>query len=180
MYSAEKRTITTERLILRPFELSDAENCYKHCNNYNIYKSTLYLPYPYPIESALSWIPTHKENFDNDVSYEFAITDKATGEFFGAIGLSNNKNHKNGELGYWIGEEFWNKGYGTEAVKAVIEFAFSEKKLHKVMGKYFASNSASGKVMEKAGMSYEGTLVDHIIKEDNFETLVYYGIINPN
>lgn len=178
MYNAEKRTITTERLTLRPFELSDADRVCDFCNNYNIYKSTLTLPYPYPLDSAISWIRTHEDNFNNNESYEFAITDKNTNELYGAMGLTNNKIHKNGELGYWIGEEYWGNGFATEAAIAVIEFAFSEKHYHKVYARYFASNPGSGRVMEKCGMEKEGLLLQHIYKENKFEDLIYYGIVN--
>ncbi|MCL2235866.1 MAG: GNAT family N-acetyltransferase [Defluviitaleaceae bacterium] len=63
VYDPKARTLTTERLTLRPFDMSDAQRIYEMCNNYNIYKTTLYLPYPYPMEAATSWIPTHEENF---------------------------------------------------------------------------------------------------------------------
>jgi len=177
MYNPNTRTITTERLILRPYELSDAQRVSELCNNYNIYKSTLTLPYPYPIESALAWIPTHEENFKNDKCYEFAIANKTTSELYGAVGLSNHKNNKNGEIGYWIGEEYWGNGYATEALEAIIEFAFTEKGYHKVWGRFFAANPASGKVMQKAGMVKEGVLEEHIIKEGKYHDLVLYGII---
>lgn len=85
MFNQEKRTMTTERLILRPFELSDAKRVSDLCNNYNIYKSTLTLPYPYTIECAISWIEAHEENFINNMYYEFAITDKSINELYGAI-----------------------------------------------------------------------------------------------
>jgi len=177
MYDNKARTITTERLRLRPFELSDAERVSELCNNYNIYKSTLTLPHPYPIESALNWIPTHKENFDNDKSYEFAITDKNTGVLYGAIGLSNIKSHKNGEVGYWIGEPFWGNGYGTEALGALIDFAFNHKNYHRVFARCFESNPASGRVLQKVGMEYEGKQIDHIFKENKYETILMYGIV---
>jgi len=178
MYNPDTRTITTERLFLRPYELSDAQRVSELCNNYNIYRSTLSLPHPYPVESALAWIPTHEENFKNDRCYEFAIADKATGELYGAIGLSNHQNNKNGEIGYWIGEEYWGNGYATEALKAIIDFAFSEKGYHKVWGRLFAANPASGKVMQKAGMVKEGVLAEHIVKEGKYQDLVLYGIVN--
>ncbi|HEY4432547.1 MAG TPA: GNAT family N-acetyltransferase, partial [Paenibacillus sp.] len=76
MFNQEKRTIITERLILRPFELSDAKRVSELCNNYNIYKSTLTLPYPYSLDCAISWIETHEDHFNDNKSYEFAITDK--------------------------------------------------------------------------------------------------------
>jgi RimJ/RimL family protein N-acetyltransferase len=173
----EKAIMSTERLALRLFRKSDANTVATLCNNYNIYKSTLYLPYPYHINDALTWIETHYDNFVADKLYEFAITDKETGEVFGAIALSNNKSCNHGELAYWIGEPYWGRGYATEAAKAVLQFAFKEVKLHKVFARYFSSNIASGKVMEKIGMKHEGILKEHIIKEGKYEDLVYYGIL---
>ncbi|WP_042479196.1 GNAT family N-acetyltransferase [Bacillus ndiopicus] len=177
-YNREKLTITTDRLVLRLFQKTDAEQVAALCNNYNIYKSTMYLPHPYKVEDALTWIEYHHENFLEDRSYELAVTDKETNEVYGAIALSNNKHFNQGELAYWIGEPYWGKGYATEAAKAIVQFAFEEKKLHKVFARYFATNPASGKVMEKIGMDQEGVLKDHIIKDGKYEDLVYYGLIN--
>ncbi|ETT69624.1 acetyltransferase [Paenibacillus sp. FSL R7-277] len=179
IYHRAERMIETERLRLRLFKPTDAKDVSYHCNNYNIYKSTLTLPYPYPLECAVDWIANHKQNFHLDKMYDFAITDKADGQLYGAVGLSNHPSHHNGEIGYWIGEAHWGHGYGTEAARAVIEFAFAEKKYHKVYARHFASNPASGRIMQKCGMSNEGTLKDQIHKNNSYEDLVYYGIINP-
>ena len=84
----------------------------------------------------MAWIPTHDENFVNNKTYEFAVTDRETGELYGAMGLGNNQKHKNGEIAYWIGEEYWGNGYATEAARAVIDFAFNEKGYHRVWGKF--------------------------------------------
>jgi RimJ/RimL family protein N-acetyltransferase len=179
-YLREKLIITTERFVLRLFQPSDAATVTMLCNNFNINKTTLHLPYPYSLNDALSWIEYHYDNFMSDISYEFAITDKETGELFGAIALSNNKRFNQGEIAYWIGESYWGNGYATEAAQSILQFAFEEKKLHKVFARYFSSNPASGKVMEKIGMKQEGILKEHIIKDGKFEDLVYYGIINQN
>lgn len=172
--------MTTERLVLRLFQATDAEAVTKLCNNYNIYKNTLYLPYPYSLNDALTWMEHHYDNFMADHSYEFAVTDKNTGEVFGAISLSNNKDFNQGEIAYWIGEPYWGNGYATEAAQSILQFAFEEKKLHKVFARYFSSNPASGQVMEKIGMTQEGMLKDHVIKEGRYLDLIYYGIINKN
>jgi [ribosomal protein S5]-alanine N-acetyltransferase len=177
IYDAQNKTITTRRLVLRMFEKADAAAVTKLCNNYNIYRNTLYLPYPYSIECALSWIEHHLANFNANKSYEFAVTDKETGKLYGAIALSHNQNFRNGEIAFWIGEEFWGNGYATEAGKALLEFAFIEKRFHKVYARHFKSNPASGKVIQKLGMIKEGVLIDHVMKENQYEDLVYYGII---
>ena len=179
VYVAVNKTITTDRLVLKLFQESDAPTVTRLCNNYNLYKSTLNLPYPYSIEDALGWIANHQEHFDADRLYEFAVTDKESGEIYGAVALSNNKNNSNGEIAYWIGEKFWGKGFATEAAEAVVDFAFKEKGYHKVYARYFRSNPASGKVMQKLGMKEEGILTEQVKKEDVFEDLVCYGLINP-
>lgn len=179
VYNQAERTLETDRLRLRLFKPSDAAAVSSHCNNYNIYKSTLTLPYPYPLECAVDWIANLEQNFDQDKMYDFAVTLKTDGQLVGAIGLSCHPSHHNGEMGYWIGEAHWGHGYGTEAARAVIEFAFSEKNYHKVYARHFASNPASGRVMQKCGMSYEGTMKDQVYKISAYEDMVYYGIVNP-
>lgn len=177
-FDAKNKTITTKRLVLRMFEHSDAEEVARLCNNYNIYKNTLYLPYPYSIEDALLWIESHLDNYEAQKSYELAVTDKKSGQLFGAIALSNNQRFKNGEIAYWIGEEFWGRGYATEAAEAIVQFAFSEKNYHKVFARCFHSNPASGRVLQKLGMTEEGVLIDHVIKDSRYEDLVHFGMIN--
>ncbi|GAM14539.1 GNAT family N-acetyltransferase [Mesobacillus selenatarsenatis] len=177
-YDHKNKTITTSRLILRMFQKSDAEDVARLCHNYNIYKNTLYLPYPYSIKDALSWMESHLENYEASKSYEFAVTDKESGQLFGAIALSNNQRFNHGEIAYWIGEEYWGRGFATEAAEAIVQFAFSEMKYHKVFARCFHSNPASGRVLEKLGMRKEGILIDHVRKENRYEDLVHYGIIN--
>lgn len=168
----------TSRLILRPFTLADVVQVTKLCNNYNIYKYTLSMPYPYYDEHFISWIESHDYNHANDIAYHLAMSDKDTNEVYGSVGLTHHQHHKHGEVAYWVGEPYWGNGYATEAVQAMIQFAFKEKQFHKVYAMHFASNPASGKVMLKAGMVKEGVLSQHVIKEDKYEDLVQYGIIN--
>ncbi|EDL66428.1 acetyltransferase, GNAT family protein [Bacillus sp. SG-1] len=162
------------------FQQRDATEVAGLCNNYQLYINTLYLPYPYTLEDAVSWIKNHLDNYNKDKLYEFAVTDKTTGKLLGAIALSNNQSFKNGEIAYWIGEPYWGKGYATEAAHAILEFAFKEKNYHKVFARHFGSNPASGRVLRKIGMENEGELKEHVLKEGRFEDLVYYGVINRN
>ncbi len=172
------KTLETKRLILRPFAEADAKEVSALCNSYRVYISTLSLPYPYLEEHALSWIRLHKEWHEKELRYEFALVVKETQQLIGAIGLSQNKQHQNGELGYWLGEAYWNKGYGTEAAQAILSFAFQEKQYHKIFALHFASNPASGRIMEKIGMTKEGYLKEQLFKEGKFEDIVRYGILN--
>ncbi|MNI75165.1 putative ribosomal N-acetyltransferase YdaF [compost metagenome] len=111
--------------------------------------------------------------------YEFAVTDKLSGQLYGAMALTNNQEFRRGELAYFIGEPFWGRGYATEAAQAVLQFALNVKKYHKVFARYFRSNPASGNVMRKIGMTQEGILKQHVRKDNHYEDLIYCGIIQP-
>ena len=171
-------TIETERLILRPFTLADAGDVQQLSGDPAIAATTLHIPHPYPDGAAESWISTHQERWQSGLGAIYAITLRETGVLVGAIsvlGISLQNSH--GEMGYWIGKPYWNNGYCTEAARALIRFCFDILGLHRVFAHHLARNPASGRVMEKAGMRYEGTLREHTRKTDIFEDLPVYGIL---
>ena len=172
-----KRKIETNRLLLRPFQISDANDVQRLAGDFEIADTTLFIPHPYEDGVAEQWISTHEENFKNGKELIFAITLQESKELIGSIGLILNKANEKAELGYWIGKPFWNKGYATEAAMAMLQFGFGELKLERIHAHYFARNPASGKVMEKLGMQYEGTLRKDIKKWGKFEDIKMYGIL---
>ncbi len=179
VYDEAKRSIATDRLLLRPFREADAERVAELCSNDRLYRSLLSLPRPYTVECARTWMAAHEENFSAGRSCEFAVTDGAAGCLYGCIGLFCHSRDRNAEMGYWIGEDYWGNGYATEAARAVVEFAFQCKDLHRVYARHFASNPASGRIMQKCGMVYEGTMKEHVFKDGRYEDLVCYGLLNP-
>jgi RimJ/RimL family protein N-acetyltransferase len=139
--------------------------------------TTLRMPHPYPAGGGAEWIATHAPAWEAGASATFAITDASSDELIGAIGLSIEPKHAHAEVGYWIGLPHWNNGYGTEAGRAVLDFAFGPLALHRVQANHFARNPASGRVMQKLGMAYEGTQRDAVKRWDRFEDLVCYAIL---
>jgi ribosomal-protein-alanine N-acetyltransferase len=172
-----KRKIETNRLLLRPFQLSDANDVQRLAGDFEIADTTLFIPHPYEDGVAEQWINTHEENFKSNKEIIFAVSLQETKELIGSIGLILNKEHEKAELGYWIGKPYWNKGYATEAAEAMLKFGFIELKLERIHAHYFARNPASGKVMEKLGMQYEGILRNDIKKWGKFEDIKIYGIL---
>jgi [ribosomal protein S5]-alanine N-acetyltransferase len=173
-----KPTLKTERLILRPFSLDDARDVQRLAGEKDIAKTTLTIPHPYEDGKAEEWIGTHQKDFVGGTQVVFAIVKQKENELIGAIGLSSiKKEFENAELGYWIGKEFWGKGYCTEAARAVLKYGFDELGLNRIHSHHFGSNPASGKIMQKVGMTYEGTMRQHIKKWDKFEDAVCFGIL---
>src|SRR5919108_378037 len=139
--------------------------------------TTLRIPHPYTIGMAEDWISTHQEAYERGVLVNFAIVRRTDQALIGCIGLDLDPHHANAEMGYWIGLPFWNQGYCTEAAQAVIQYGFEVLKLHRIHASYMARNPASGRIMQKIGMTYEGCLRQHIQKWGAFEDIVVYGIL---
>jgi len=174
-----QKTLRTERLILRPFSLIDAPDVRRLAGDRRVYETTLLIPYPYGEGVAESWISTHQTVFYEERCAIFAIC-LMNGFLIGAISLNRASPFNRAELGYWIGPEYWNCGYCTEAVKAVLSYGFAELGYHKISARHFVGNHSSGRVMEKAGLVREGVLRDEVIKDGRFVTVVVYGILRSS
>ncbi|PMB53256.1 GNAT family N-acetyltransferase [Fischerella thermalis CCMEE 5201] len=170
-------TLQTQRLTLRPFCVADAGDVQHLAGAREIAAMTLIIPHPYEDGMALEWIKTHPIAFSEGKDVNFAIALNNTGKLCGAIGLGVNQEHNHAELGYWIGKSFWGKGYCTEAAKAVLRYGFEKLGLHRICASHFSHNPASGRVMQKIGMTYEGCRRQHICKWGQYEDIIDYGIL---
>ena len=170
--------LETERLVLRQFTLDDAKQVQKLAGDRQIATTTLNVPHPYEDGMAEEWIGTHEELYQSRKGAPFAITLKESGELIGAISIMSIVEEHQGELGYWMGTPYWNKGYCTEAAREMLRYGFMERGLNRIHASYFARNPASGRVMEKLGMSYEGLRRQHILKWKVFEDLELRGILS--
>lgn len=169
--------IETDRLILRKFTLDDAEGMF---NNWATDPKTNYFlgwPLHKNVEETKSvisnWIRKYEEG-----SYNWIIEEKESHEVIGSI-CEEGKKDKFGviELGYCFGSRWWSKGYGTEALRAVIEYLLEEQGYYLVEANYRSTNPASGRVMEKAGMKYDGTLRGRKVDPDGTRSdVICYSI----
>jgi RimJ/RimL family protein N-acetyltransferase len=143
----------TERLRLRHFSAADAADIQRLANNWNVARMLGRMPYPYPDGAAAKWIATH-DGMRAD-GREFPLAIELNGTVVGATGVLV---HDNGdhEIGYWIGEPYWNRGFATEAAQAAVDYAFDELGAARVVAGHFAENHASGRVLTKLGFRYTG------------------------
>lgn len=173
-------SIETGRLILRGFDIGDSGDVQCLAGDKSVASTTLRIPHPYEDGIAEKWIGTHQEEFAQGKLVNFAITSREQGYLIGAIGLTINKEHKNAELGYWIGKPYWNNGYCTEAAKAVLRYGFEVLDLNRIHAHHFKRNPASGRVIRAIGILYEGRLRQHLKKWDKFEDVEAYGILKED
>ena len=175
--------LTTERLILsRPVE-GDMQHIIHYLDSDKVYsENTANMPYPYKEADAEFLIhEVVDKGFENETDFVFAIRNKENGLIMGLIGIHHwDKANQKAEIGYWLGKEFWNKGYVTEAMAEVLVFGFHVLNLNKITASFFPHNPASGRVMEKCGMKQEAVLKQEIYKNGKFLDFVRYSILKED
>jgi len=171
-------SLETPRLILRRLTLDDAEALANAINHPKISATTLNIPHPYNLDDAQSWIGSHLDTSIPSDSLPFGMFLRESGELIGGAELSSidNSNLK-AELGYWCSVDFWGHGYTTEAARAIIDYGFRELNLERIYGRCFDINPASARVMEKIGMTFEGTARREHRKNDVFHDFRHYAIL---
>ncbi|MFN8374092.1 MAG: GNAT family protein [Anaerolineae bacterium] len=169
--------LETERLLLRPLEMNDAPRLTALFSQYDVLRMIGNVPYPYHEEHAREFITRTQENWATETSFAFAIVLKAENALIGCIELHQVIQYQRAELGYWVGIPYWGKGYMTEAARRMLRFGFDERKLNRIYASHFGQNPASGRVMQKIGMTYEATLRQHVVRMEEYVDMVYYGIL---
>ena len=158
------KTIITERLILRQFRVDDANDMFVWASNPEVVKYLSYKPHTSSKATAellKGWVSVYNSN----EVYNWAIELKGT--VVGSISVVDSDNDSSCcHLGWQIDEPFWNKGYMTEAANAIVNFLFSEVGYNRIQSGHDTRNIGSGRVMEKIGMSLEGTLRQYCHQKD--------------
>ena len=150
--------IETHRLILRPFRIEDAEDMFS--NWASDPEVTKFLTWP-----AHSSIDVTRRVLNDWIScyadggfFQWAIELKVTGRVIGNISVVKlDETVDSAEIGYCLGRAFWGQGIMPEALRAVMAFLFDEAEINRIAAYHDANNPKSGRVMQKAGMKYEGT-----------------------
>jgi RimJ/RimL family protein N-acetyltransferase len=143
--------------------------------------TTVSIPHPYDLDHALAWIGQQRREAVRGRATNFAIRLLPDGPLIGSAGLRDiDPEHLQAELGFWIGREWWGKGYAREAAAAVVQFGFDSLGLNRIYGHHMARNPAAGKVLSASGMQQEGVLRQRVRKWGVYEDVVLYGIIRDD
>jgi [ribosomal protein S5]-alanine N-acetyltransferase len=168
--------IETARLSLKTFAEADIPELVPLIGAREVALTTLRIPHPYEEKHAREYLATPaKEN-----ELRLMIRLRSDGRLCGGIGLHPDDEHQRAELGYWIGLPFWGNGYATEAAHAVLRYGFEQLKFNRIFAAHFAGNDASGKVLQKIGMQYEGRMRQAIRKWGRFMDLERYAILRED
>ena len=171
--------LETDRLILRRLELGDAEAMFNNwCNDDDV---TRHLPWDShgKIEVTNEVLNMWLKDYENDHVYRWIVILKDENKAVGTVDVVNKDiDNKVFELGHCYSKETWGKGIATEVFNKVISFLFDEVGVEVITAKHNENNPASGRVMQKANMKYDGTLRSRVIDKVTKERvgLVCYSI----
>lgn len=151
--TVEAFAIPSAHLVLRPWARQDLNRLVKLGNNYAVAKNLSTFPHPYSMQDAETWFAMQRENmrFPDKPGGTLAIT--LDGEAIGGIGIHPDKPVAP-EMGYWLGEPYWHRGYATEAAAALLAYVFEHSALDLIVAGHYWDNHASGRVLTKLGFRY--------------------------
>lgn len=160
--------------MLRPLKMEDAYSIAYNADNQNIWNNVRdYFPHPYSVQDAMDFISfvTEKPSVQ-----DFAIV--VEGEAVGCLGYipGSDVERISAEVGFWIGEDYWNRGVMSSAVKELINYVFDNTEIVRLFAVVFEGNFASMKVLEKAGFKKLTILHNAAVKNGNMIDLHYFEI----
>ena len=159
--------LATERLVLRPWRKGDEEALVRHANNRKVSINLRdHFPHPYTMEDARSWIERCLAASEPPAT----LAIEHEGEPIGGVGLQPLADvaRFTAEVGYWLGEPFWGRGFATEALIRLTGYAFERFAFERLEAWVFATNPASARVLEKAGYEREATMKRAVFKDGRF------------
>lgn len=163
--------------VIRKWRISDRERLAEMLNNPKVLNNLRDgLPYPYTPADGEDYIRSMLAA-DENKTFAFAIT--VDDLVIGSIGVfrCENIHFRTAELGYYIGEPYWGRGYATGAVRQACRYVFAHTDILRIFAEPFARNAASCRVLEKAGFQLEGTLRSNAVKNGEVLDMKLYALV---
>ena len=173
--------IETEDLLIRPVFMRDANDIYQYTSDPEVARYVLWNPHR-SISDTRSFIRYLRSLYRRGLPSSWAVEHRSSGRVIGTIGfMGYSPVHRAAEIGYSFSRLYWNHGYATQALSAVIHYAFtSNPSLNRLEAQHDIRNRASGRVMEKCGMKKEGILRERLYNKSEFIDVALYSILRSD
>lgn len=172
------KVLTTDRLILRPLTLDDAQSVFDNwaCDD----EVTKYLTWHthQSVDDSIAYLTMCVDGYNAPDYYQWGIVLKDTGQLIGNISVVKNVAQLIAQLGWVLGRAWWGRGIMPEAAREVIRYLFDEVGFKRIIAKHDTNNHKSGRVMQKVGMRYECTIKDGGNNNQGVVDLISYYIDN--
>ena len=169
--------LETERLVLRKMEMRDAPDMYEYSRDPQVAKHVLWEAHT-SVSDTKAYIRYMLRKYRAGEPSSWCIVEKSTDKVVGTIGyMWYQKDNSSAEVGYSLARRCWNRGYMTEALRAVLDYTFRELGFNRVEAQHEIDNGASGAVMRKCGMQKEGTLRQRLYNKGRYVDVELYAIL---
>jgi len=167
---------------LAPVRPDDRSALVHHLQAREIWRNTLYIPYPYTKEDADTWIEeriAHRREQPAEVTFAIRNPDGTLIGVVGADDLDVGTTHR-ANLGYWLAKPYWGQGIMTRAARCYVRYALTQLDVVRLTAEVFVWNEASVRVLEKVGFQREGRFRNHREKEGTLVDVFYYGLLRED
>ena len=173
-------TLEKHDLVLRRPRLKDAKDVFSYASDKEVARYVLWTPHR-SIAETRSCLRELIHRARRGYPSSWAVVHRGTDRVIGTIGFVwySHENHS-AEIGYSLSRKYWNRGYATQAVRAVISRAFSDLPLNRIEAQHDLRNPASGKVLEKSGFRKEGILRSRIVNKGEYIDVALYAILKED
>jgi ribosomal-protein-alanine N-acetyltransferase len=171
--------LETDRLLIRPLSEADVESVFAYACNPAVTRFTLW-PAHRDRSDTLRFVYDYaRGRYAEGVPEPLALCERDRPEWvIGSLGCFwANRANRCMELGYALGEPYWGRGYAVEAARALIGYTFAEYPIERLQAHCIVENQASARVMEKLGMTREGTLRSALLHRGLFRDVVLYSVL---
>mgnify|MGYP004485031279 FL=1 len=164
-------TLESERLVLRMMDVKDSGDMFDYSAREDVTRYLLWSPHP-DISYTRDYIKSVRRQYRRGDFFDWSIVLKSNVRMIGTVGYTRIDTPNNcGEIGYVLNPKYQNMGYATEAASLVVEFGFVTLGLNRIEAKYMSENTASRRVMEKVGMSFEGTMKERLLVKGRYRDI---------
>jgi RimJ/RimL family protein N-acetyltransferase len=167
----------SDDVLLTAFEPADKYPLVRYLNDYEIYRQTLRIPFPYTDADAEQWfeiVAAATRQQKQPVNWAIRHAQHGLIGGIGFDGLRIGQSHR-AEIGYWLARPYWGQGIMTSVVLRVCQHGFAELQLQKITAHVFATNAASARVLQKCGFQQEGHLRRHYLKDRKLIDAILYA-----
>ena len=179
-YFSRPPRLETEHLLLRPLSRKDAGDIYAYASDPEVARYVLWEPHRSPADSR-AYVRYVLSLYRRGLPSCWAAEERTSGRVIGTIGFMwYSEAAQSAEVGYSFSREVWNRGYATEALRAVLYSAFSLLPLNRVEAQHDVRNPASGRVMVKAGMTRESILRQRVFNKGEWIDVALYSILRQD
>ena len=169
-------SLQSERLNFQPLIESDVDKVVKLLSDFETVLLLTYAPWPYTQNDAAIWFNYVNQMCANNVGRFWGVHDDEN-TLIGTVGLSLFPDHKKAEIHYWLGRDYWGKGYGTESARRIICYAFEACGIDRLEVNCMERNARSQRVIKKNHFVYEGTLRHYVVRFGVPENVQFYSLL---